>query len=164
MLILDALNEYESFLPEAPSEGLKIGEYLSNLFTSIGDFFSHMVQTLRDGLNAIYTFGKSISYLNDTIHTLARDHGLAVTGSFEGTAVNAILSFDRYLGNIRYIVGDLVFMEIYALLLIGFGMFIFMLTTKLIDALRYVLGSLRQLPVIKDIKNNILLKFINLFR
>lgn len=165
MVVLDALNDFESFLPDAPADGVEVGNYLSNLFLSLADFFTHMVQSLRDGLNAIFQFGKSISYLNDTIHTLANEHGLPVssTGS-EGVLVNAILSFDRFLGNIRFVVGDLVFMEIYALLLIGFGMFIFMLTTKLIDALRYVLGSLRQLPVVKDVKNNVLLKFINIFR
>lgn len=140
MVILDALEQINNFLPEAPTTESGFSDFMTSIGNGISNSIGNLVGSLKDGLTGIYSFGKSIGYLSESISYLANHHGLPIDDGFN------VVVLDNYIGNIRFISGDIVFLQLYCFLIVGAAFTMFMLFLKLIKVLRYLFSVLSNIP------------------
>lgn len=134
-------NDVSSNLIGLPDSSSVSTDYVSNFVQSFNDGLLRFVNTLREGVSGIFILVKSIDDTCIKITNLATNHSLPVDNVGD-------LNLNHYIGNVRFVTGDLVFTEIYVLLMIGAGFFFFEVLMKLFQVLTYLFKSFSNIPFI----------------
>lgn len=134
-------------------EKLSFAERITSLGRSFIQGLSIFFHTLKDGLVAIKSANQSVRHFGDIVYNLTYDN------TVEGINLN------DYIAGVRWCTGEIVFVEIYTVLMICLLMMVFNIFTKLIKLIKYIFQTIWGNAALIDITNQPLLGWIiKLFR
>lgn len=129
-------------------EELTFVERISSLGRSFVQGMSIFFHTLKDGLIGVKSANDSIRHFGDIVYNLTYDN------SVEGISLN------DYIAGIRWCTGEIVFIEIYTVLMICLLMVVFNIFTKLVQLIKYIFQTIWGNAALIDITNQPLLEWI----
>lgn len=128
-------------LPNFGGNGVHIDTWIQDFTYSFREVLVNLVNSLHEGVTGLYEFSNSIDHVTENINLLVIGNRISANGS-------DFILLDNYIGNIRYACGDVVFTEIYSLLMIGLGFFMFQVLTKVIEGITYIVRTIKNSPEI----------------
>lgn len=129
---------YNLFLSVNPDGFVPLeGENLKNWFQRIGfwfeNLFGNIVARGRAGISALSDFTRAYEDMFDHLFYLNGSMSVSPDGT-------KYLSLEPFIANFRYFTGDLIFTEIYCLLMCAAGFLLFQIVFKVFEALKNIRG------------------------
>lgn len=110
-----------------------VNENFSSWFSRFGfwfeNLFGNIFGRLRAGLTALNDFSEAYEEMFNSLFYLNGSNSVSPDGT-------KYVMLEPFIANFRFFVGDLVFSEIYAILMVAAGFYLFKLVFKIIEALR----------------------------
>lgn len=112
-----------------------VNETFSSWFSRFGNWFENLFgnifSRLRAGLVALDSFSQAYEDMYTSLFYLNGSNSISPDGT-------KYLMLEPFVANFRFFVGDLVFSEIYAILMVAAGFYVFKLVFKIIEAIRSI--------------------------
>lgn len=112
-----------------------VNENFSSWFSRLGfwfeNLFGNIFGRLRAGLTALNDFSQAYDDMFNSLFYLNGSGSVSPDGT-------KYLILEPFVANFRFFVGDLIFSEIYALLMVAAGFYLFKLVFKIVEALRSI--------------------------
>lgn len=137
-------------IPEGYNDFSFIG-LLKLIGTGFKDVFGDILDGLKAGLRFLYNIQ---TVLDDTSETVL---DLTENNSIHGIGLN------DYMGNIRFATGDIVYLQLYAILMIGVTLFILLILGKLFQLIRILVDKFLHINLTGVFELGFLSKIKNIF-